>query len=201
MYTMVMMMALSGSADTASFGGLFKRGGSSCGGGCSGVVVTPAVGCHGSVPMMGCHGSVPMTGCHGAVAPAAGCSGEAKSGFLGFGLCGKKKAAASGCCGVPAPVVYAPVCPQVCPAPIVCAPVCPEACPLVPAPSYAMPIDCAPVVTMPGVPAGPAVMPSTPAVKPEPAKMPEVKKNEPSTGTPKNEPSPPKVEEKKNEGI
>jgi hypothetical protein len=79
MYTMVMMMAVAGSADTASFG--WKK--NSCHGG------AVVAGCHGAIPAYaGCHGSgyLPSyTGCHGAYAGCYGssCYGE-RGGFLGL---------------------------------------------------------------------------------------------------------------------
>jgi hypothetical protein len=76
MYTMVMMMAMSGSADTTGFNGkLF-------GGSCHGArVVTVAAGCTGAVPA-----PAPVAaGCTGAAPAAAGCTG-CHGGFLGLGL-------------------------------------------------------------------------------------------------------------------
>ena len=115
MYTMVMMMAMSGSTDTTAFGGkLFGGGchGNSCHGamvvstGCTGSHAAPTVpapaytgcsgtSCHGGSGFLGlrshfsrksgCHGS---TGCHGyAAAPAAA------------DCCGTTAAYSTGCVG------------------------------------------------------------------------------------------------------
>jgi hypothetical protein len=97
MYTMVMMMAMSGSTDTANFGGkLFGRGNSCHGNSCQGAMVVSA-GCSGSyaaptVPApayTGCSG----TSCHGSMSCHGGNGG---GGFLGLrGRMGNR----SGCHG------------------------------------------------------------------------------------------------------
>jgi hypothetical protein len=84
MYTMVLMMALSTSGDTASFG---KKNG--C---CGGVVVTSCHGCTGV--SAGCTG---YTTCHGCYSSCHG-SCHGKSGFLG-GFLGKKSCHGSSCHG------------------------------------------------------------------------------------------------------
>jgi hypothetical protein len=76
MYSMVMMMAVASSGDTASFGGLMKGGCS--GNSCHGAMAAPA-SCHGGGLMSkikahfaskhSCHGST-SSGCHGAAAAA-----------------------------------------------------------------------------------------------------------------------------------
>ena len=71
MYTMVLMMAMSGSGDVTSFGGRLLGGNGSC------------------------HGAAVTSGCSGYAAPvASGCSGYA-SGCSGYAT----PAVASGCCG------------------------------------------------------------------------------------------------------
>ena len=172
MYTMVMMMAMSGSADTASFGGkLFNRGGS----------------CHGSVAAAtGCQGSfaaAPVSNCHGMVVASTGCGGHSRGGMLGLGMRGKLRNAfghnGTSCGGgmvVSAPVAVTSACPEFCPTTSM----------LVHAPVMSAPV--VPATVVPGTVVPGTVV--TPTAKPEPAKMPEVKKSEPSR---------PKVEDKKNE--
>lgn len=83
MYTMVLMMAMSGSGDVSSFGGRLLGGNGSCHGaavtsGCSGYAAPVASGCSGY--------ATAANGCSGYAAPvAAGCHGGG-SGFLGLGL-------------------------------------------------------------------------------------------------------------------
>lgn len=88
MYTMVMMMAMSGSTDTANFGGKLFGHGSSChGNSCNGAMVVSA-GCSGSyaaptVPApayAGCSG----TSCHGSMSCHGSTSCHGGSGFLGL---------------------------------------------------------------------------------------------------------------------
>lgn len=84
MYTMVLMMALSTSGDTASFG---KKNG--C---CGGVVVTSCHGCTGA--SAGCTGYSSCHGCSGSSCHG----GREKGGFLG-GFLGKKSCHGSSCHG------------------------------------------------------------------------------------------------------
>jgi hypothetical protein len=111
MYTMVLMMAVAGSGDTAAFG----RKSSSANCGCSGSVAYAAPvsygctgvsygGCYGSGMSSGCYGSSMSSGCYGGGAS----SGKSRGGFLGLGLCGKKSAS-TGCTGYVAPACCAPV--------------------------------------------------------------------------------------------
>ena len=75
MYTMVLMMAMSGSGDVASFGGRF----SGCHGSCHGAPAAVTSGCSG-------YAAPVASGCTGYAAPAAaGCCGGG-SGILGLGL-------------------------------------------------------------------------------------------------------------------
>ena len=103
MYTMVMMMAMSGSADATGFGHKMRGGcnGMSCTGvavvasGCTGVapaaVVAPA-GCTGCGGSMSCNGSTSCNGCGGG------------SGFLGLrGHFSRKMRGGSSCSGMAAP--------------------------------------------------------------------------------------------------
>jgi hypothetical protein len=107
MYGMVLMVAITGSGDSASFG---KRGGCD-GAGCTGVVAS--AGCS------GCSGN----SCHG-------------GGFLGLrgrrhSCDGGCSGYSAGCTGVPAGctgVVVAPVAPVVAPVAAPCAPACAPAC-------------------------------------------------------------------------
>ncbi|MGL6076138.1 MAG: hypothetical protein ACRC8S_18420 [Fimbriiglobus sp.] len=89
MYTMVMMMAMSGSADTAGFNGKLL------GGSCHGArVVTVAAGCTGAVPAP----APVFAGCTGAAPAAAGCNGCHGS-FLGLGLLRGNGCNGNGCNG------------------------------------------------------------------------------------------------------
>jgi hypothetical protein len=171
MYTMVLMMAMSGSGEAPNFGGrLF--GGSSCHGS-----APVAASCQGSVPVFvaapaGCTGARPAGCTGGVVAAPAGCTGNSchGGGFLGIrkaisshfnkGCTGSAPVSAgchgsvpvsSGCHG--APVAAMPVaCPTGCEAPVA---------------------SCATVV---GVDAGcPTVaMPAPATVAPAPVAMPAV---------------------------
>ena len=123
MYTMVLMMAVGGSADATAFGGRNKG----CGGG-----AMPVSACYGSgygacyggsyLPAYtGCSGY--SSGCGGYVA-SSGCHGSSKGGFLG-GLFHRNKGGchgttmSSGCHGYVAPTTCcAPVAPVCCPAPM-----------------------------------------------------------------------------------
>ena len=99
MYSVVLMMALSGGAEAPDFGGRGCRG---CNGGCSGVV---ASGCHGGHGCHGgglfggrrhgCHGGHGCNGCGGFVAACnGGCNG------CGGGLFSRLRSRKScGCCG------------------------------------------------------------------------------------------------------
>jgi uncharacterized protein (TIGR03000 family) len=76
MYSLVLMMALSGSADAPA--GLFNHGcngcsGSSCNGGCSGYSCGGGHGCHGGRSKHGCHGC--NGGCSGYSCSGGGCHG------------------------------------------------------------------------------------------------------------------------------
>ena len=129
MYTMVMMMAMSGSADTSNFGGkLFNRG-ASCNG-CSGVVVaTSCNGCSGAAPTVpapsgcsgsSCYGSTSCTGCgggggflglrsHFSRKMGSGCHGSSCSGSAAPSTgCTGYTAPSTGCSG--APTVYSTGC-------------------------------------------------------------------------------------------
>ena len=75
MYTMVLMMAMSGSGDVSSFGGRFMGGNGSC----HGAPAAVTSGCSG-------YAAPVASGCTGYAAPvAAGCCGGG-SGILGLGL-------------------------------------------------------------------------------------------------------------------
>lgn len=113
MYGMVLMVAVTGSGDTASFG---KRGG-----GCNGDVVASA-GCDGGGHHFrgGCHG-----GFLGGRRGGNGCSGASAGGCNGSYAGGCNGSYAGGCTGtvVAAPVVAAPA-PVVVAAPVVAAAPC-----------------------------------------------------------------------------
>ena len=103
MYTMVMMMAMSGSADTTGFGHKMRGG---CDGmGCNGAAVVVASGCSGctgaapaAVASAGCQGSA---SCYGSTS-CNGCGGG--SGFLGLrGHFSRKMRGGSSCSGYAAP--------------------------------------------------------------------------------------------------
>ncbi len=122
MYTMVMMMAMSGSADASGFGGkLFNRGASCHGSSCSGVVV--ATGCTGAAPTVpaptgcsgsSCYGATSCTGCSGGGGflglrshfsrkMGSGCHGSSCSGYAAPSTgCTGYAAPAADCCGAPA---------------------------------------------------------------------------------------------------
>lgn len=124
MYGMVLMVAVTGSGDTASFG---KHKG-----GCTGDAVVVS-GCTGDV--VGCSGSG-CSGSHHIFGGRGGCTGGGKifggGGFLGKhkhscdGGCSGSVAAPAGCTGTvvtpaPAPVVVAAPCAPACePAPVCC---------------------------------------------------------------------------------
>jgi len=85
MYTMVLMMAMAGSDDVASFGGRKNKDN-----GCHGGAVV-ATSCTGYAPASGCSGYAPAySGCTGTVAAYSGCSGNTScngsksGGFLGL---------------------------------------------------------------------------------------------------------------------
>ncbi len=111
MYTMVLMMAVGGSADATAFGG---RKASCHGGG-----YTPAyTGCSGSGYMpsyTGCSGYAPAaTGCTGSTS----CHGSSRGGFLG-GLFHRNKG--TGCHGASAGCTGYVATPTCCPAPVMAA--------------------------------------------------------------------------------
>lgn len=103
MYTMVLMMAMSGSGDVSSFGGRLLGGKGNCHGaavstagygysshvaaGCNGYAPAVASGCHGYAASAGYGYAAPVaSGCSGyAASVAEGCHGGG-SGFLGLGL-------------------------------------------------------------------------------------------------------------------
>jgi hypothetical protein len=120
MYSMVMMMALSGTPDSAAFGGKLFGGRSGCNGtiaascygnSCQGsympTVPAPSYGCSGSnyAPSYGCSGSSyapAYSGCTGSNGfyGSTSCHGTPKSGFLGLRECFKGKMShGSGCSG------------------------------------------------------------------------------------------------------
>jgi uncharacterized protein (TIGR03000 family) len=104
MYSVVLMMALTGGAESTDFG---RRGGChGCNGGCTGVVAASCSGCscHGS---RGCHGSYGCNGgssCHGGRGGlfhrnrggCHGCSGYCNGGCYGCTGC---SGISHGCCG------------------------------------------------------------------------------------------------------
>lgn len=109
MYTLLLMTAMSGGGDVASFGGL--RGG--CHGatvGCSCQGTTVGYSCHGGHLGSGCHGAFTGSGCHGAAYDPCSCHGS-RHGILGGWLHGRGTSChgsscygsvAPSCCDVPA---------------------------------------------------------------------------------------------------
>lgn len=153
MYTMVLMMAMSSSADSTAFGGRLK------GGSCQGVVVTQSVGCVGygaPIASAGCAGYTHSAGAgcvgtsrgglfSGLFGGRGGCSGRT-GGFLGHKRshgCQGVVTHSAGCYGIPAP---APT-PCCAPAPTPCCTPAPAPC-CTPTPCCGTVVESAPV-TMP----------------------------------------------------
>src|SRR5580704_17164672 len=81
MYSVVLMMAMTGTPDAAAFG--HKHG---CDGGCYGCTGYVAASCY---------------GCQGYAAGCCGCQGTSRHAKRSHGCCGCTGAPVCGCCGVP----------------------------------------------------------------------------------------------------
>lgn len=102
MYSLVLMMALSGSAETPA--GLFNHGCSgchgcsgSCSGSCTGSSCCGGSSCHGS--KHGCHGGGLFSRKHGCHGGCHGCNGSSCCGGYAAGCCGGHAAGCTGGCG------------------------------------------------------------------------------------------------------
>jgi uncharacterized protein (TIGR03000 family) len=151
MYSVVLMMALSGGTESADFG---HRKAKDCNGGCNGTVVVSCNGCTGTscsgkyAACTGCTGS--CTGCAGS---CNGCNGEEKRGFLSRLFHHRAK---DDCCGAPPPCSGCNGKKNGCHGPVACCGAVPVTC-------------CGTVVVEPAKTMEPKVMPKekikTPPVK------------------------------------